>query len=240
MTLPRILLMWFAIGGALPAAGEDRETVDLTRIDRSVSKEPQYSKSPSYCLLVFGTKAEMRVWLVLDGKTLYLDRDGDGDLTDDDEVIEDTGRYYPTFAVDTLTSRDGRVYRNLRVSKSADGFRISAAIPDKGMQVVASVQPAKIEFAAAAKEAPIVHFDGPPRIIQYSDNRVISRDPNRGSDRDRALRIMVGTPGLGAGTFAAYHCKMCNQHGPLSAKFEFHSDSGGSQIELTETLMKIG
>lgn len=53
-------------------------------IDRSPpKKEPPYqSKEPGYCLLVFGPKAKDRVWMVLDGKTLYVDRDGDGDLAD--------------------------------------------------------------------------------------------------------------------------------------------------------------
>jgi hypothetical protein len=34
-----------------------------------------------YCLLVFGPEAKTRVWLVVDGDTLYVDRNGNGDLT---------------------------------------------------------------------------------------------------------------------------------------------------------------
>src|SRR5262249_7325319 len=54
---------------------------DLTKIDRSIKKEPAYRGKPKYCLLVFGPQAQTRVWLVLDGQTLYVDRKGDGDLT---------------------------------------------------------------------------------------------------------------------------------------------------------------
>ena len=55
---------------------------DLAKIDRTIRKEPAYqTKSPRYCLLVFGPEAKTRVWLVLDGDLLYVDRDGDGDLT---------------------------------------------------------------------------------------------------------------------------------------------------------------
>jgi hypothetical protein len=36
-------------------------------------------------LLVFGTDARDRVWLVHDGDTLFVDRNGNGDLTDDGE-----------------------------------------------------------------------------------------------------------------------------------------------------------
>ena len=59
----------------LPAA-------DLTQIERKISKEPAYQSKPKYCLLVFGPEAKTRVWLVIDGDTLYVDRNGTGDLTE--------------------------------------------------------------------------------------------------------------------------------------------------------------
>ena len=43
---------------------------------------PYQSKSPKYALLIFGPEARTRIWLVLDGTTLYVDRNGNGDLTD--------------------------------------------------------------------------------------------------------------------------------------------------------------
>ena len=71
----------------LALAGQTR-AVDLATIDRSLRKEPAYeSKQPQYCLLVFGTEAKTRVWVVLDGDVLYLDRNGNGDLTDPGERI---------------------------------------------------------------------------------------------------------------------------------------------------------
>ncbi len=36
---------------------------------------------------MFGPEAKTRVWLVLDGKTLHVDRNGNGDLTEDGEKI---------------------------------------------------------------------------------------------------------------------------------------------------------
>ncbi len=57
---------------------------DLAQVERKIAREPAYqTKSPKYCLLVFGLDAKTRVWLVQDGDTLYVDRDGDGDLTGD-------------------------------------------------------------------------------------------------------------------------------------------------------------
>jgi hypothetical protein len=66
----------------------------LERIERTIARQPAYAaKEPKYCLLVFGPKAETRVWLVLDlpydplrekpgpKDVLYADLAGDGDLT---------------------------------------------------------------------------------------------------------------------------------------------------------------
>jgi hypothetical protein len=58
---------------------------DLTKIDRAIAKEPAYQSKPKYCLLVCGPEAKVRIWLVLDGDVLYVDRNGNGDLTEKDE-----------------------------------------------------------------------------------------------------------------------------------------------------------
>src|SRR5262249_59807388 len=68
---------------AQPALG-----VDLTKIDRTIAKEPAYqSKSPSYGLLVFGPEAKSRAWVVLDGDCVYVDRNCNGDLTEEGERL---------------------------------------------------------------------------------------------------------------------------------------------------------
>jgi len=62
--------------------------VELSSIDRSLRREPVYqSKAPHYALLVFGPRAEHRCWLVVDGDRLYLDRNGNGDLTEAGECL---------------------------------------------------------------------------------------------------------------------------------------------------------
>jgi hypothetical protein len=66
--------------------------VDLTKVDRGIAKEPKYQNQPRYALLVFGPKANSRAWLVMDGEdVLYVDRNGNGDLTEEGErVVVDT------------------------------------------------------------------------------------------------------------------------------------------------------
>jgi RNA polymerase sigma factor (sigma-70 family) len=59
----------------------------LAKVDRTFKKEPAYKAKPKYCLLAFGPQAKQRVWLVLDGDTLYVDRNGNGDLTEEGERV---------------------------------------------------------------------------------------------------------------------------------------------------------
>jgi hypothetical protein len=66
----------------------DDMSVRLRESAVPIVKEPTYTATPSYALLVFGEDVKHQSWLVMDGeRTLYLDRNGDGDLTGPDEQI---------------------------------------------------------------------------------------------------------------------------------------------------------
>jgi hypothetical protein len=79
--------VWTCLSAVIGLALSGRAgAADSPGIDRSIRKEPAYeSKAPLYCLVVFGAEAKVRVWLVLDGDTLYVDRNGNGDLTEPGE-----------------------------------------------------------------------------------------------------------------------------------------------------------
>jgi len=79
--LPMALTVTCLALGSLPAFA-----VDLNPVPRRIAKEPSYqSAAPRYCRLAFGPDAAHHVWLVLDGDTLYVDRNGNGDLTEGGE-----------------------------------------------------------------------------------------------------------------------------------------------------------
>jgi hypothetical protein len=114
------------VGLLAPSAAADP---DLTKLDRAIKREPVYqTKAPRYCLLVFGPEARTRVWLVLDGDVLYVDRNGNGDLTEPDERFTarstpgDAGPTYP-FAeireypvIDQIPTDGGRKYTRFHVT----------------------------------------------------------------------------------------------------------------------------
>lgn len=58
------------------------------KVERTIKKEPAYrSKAPRYGLLAFGPSPAERVWLVCDGDLIYVDRNGNGDLTEPGEKV---------------------------------------------------------------------------------------------------------------------------------------------------------
>lgn len=78
------------------ATAHAAEPPELARIERQIKRQPAYAaEKPLFGLYVFGPTAESRVWAVLDKSAaekdqydvLYFDRDGDGDLTEEDERI---------------------------------------------------------------------------------------------------------------------------------------------------------
>src|SRR6516225_5854504 len=93
------------------------------KVDRSIAKEPVYqTKAPKYALLVFGPEGKDRVWLVLDGDTLYVDRKGNGDLTEPGKKVaaekragRDPKEDGCAFKVGELTV-GGRTHKGLRMS----------------------------------------------------------------------------------------------------------------------------
>jgi hypothetical protein len=209
---------------------------DLKSIERVIQKEPVYAtKTPRYCLLVFGPEAKKRVWLVLDGESLYVDRSGNGDLTepgkkqtpkktdgtDDETLTFEVG----DIADGKLVHHDFRVYlvalsgyskafrdlpevqKALKHNPKARGVIITVETASaehsgdgRGGRLIQSAslydQQGLLQFADRAADAPIIHFGGPWQIMISTDKPALRRG------RECEITCVVGTPGLGAGTFA--------------------------------------
>lgn len=203
-------------------ASASARAADLTRIDRTLAREPVYqTRTPRYCLVVFGAEAKARVWLVLDGKVLYVDRNGDGDLTGADERVEinpkravfETTSLNPAgseFQYSDLLVRvkdKGRceIYlsRKVRFPQRLPAPRRQALTALAGFTEMSSrawmsrenIEEYDFRFGDSAKEAPIVHVDGPLTLRPLFTNQVFVRG------KLSRFPVMVGTPGLGKGTF---------------------------------------
>jgi hypothetical protein len=162
------------------------------------------------------------MWLVLDGQVLYVDRNGDGDLTGTDESLAmdpNRGGFATTalkpagskFEYSDLLVRvkdGGRCEIHLRRKahfpqrKSSDS-ELQALTAMVGFTAVSSrewmdradIEEYDFQFGDSAREAPIVHVDGPLTLRPLFTNQVFERGVRT------HFPVMVGTPGLGKGTF---------------------------------------
>jgi hypothetical protein len=202
------------------ATAGDRAT-DLTKIDRTIAKEPAYKSKPKYCLVVFGPEAKMRVWLVLDGDVLYVDRNGNGDLTEGGESLVAapiTGHHTKgrVWKVGDLAAPGGKViYKGLTVSDVSGGvdgrfdslgLGIAVNVPigsTRALQCAGSaIHPSagyNLRFADRPKDAPLIHFGGPLRIMLVQPER-FTAGVKAGEKYE--LKAYVGTPGLDKDTAA--------------------------------------
>jgi hypothetical protein len=74
-----------------PAGREGRvrgAALDFDKVDRRIAREPAYRDKPLYGLALLGPDGKARVWMALDGERLYVDRNCNGDLTDDGPPAE--------------------------------------------------------------------------------------------------------------------------------------------------------
>ena len=189
--------------------GQPAVAADLSKIDRTIAKEPAYqSKAPCYCLLVFGPEAKTRIWLVLDGRVLYVDRNGNGDLTDKGKRFEARwtsgndsygGR---EFEIPELTESGGKT-RHSNLSVRAWRYkdrpavcRVSINLAAKRTQSTGFGQ-GTFELAERPKDAPVVHFNGPLTMTLGEGQALFGP-----SDTPASLSAWIGTAGLGKGTFA--------------------------------------
>jgi hypothetical protein len=214
---------------------------DLTRIDRTIAKEPAYqSKSPSYGLLVFGPEAKSRTWVVLDGDVLYVDRNCNGDLTEDGERLviknpkrnRDKKKPGTSSAVDSVSvvikDRDGAKHR-LTFRLTNTGVGIDAKC--HGSQYVGSTYRDDLVFAARPQDAPIVHLNGPLTLQLVDPPRQWS--PGESVD----LVVLFGTPGLGKGTFAYMIQGFPSRP---TAEIQFPAKDPGAKPQVVKVALKEG
>jgi hypothetical protein len=201
----------FLLAAVLLAGVSRTDAADLSKIDRTISREPAYqSRSPRYCLLVFGPEAKTRVWLVQDGEALYVDRNDNGDLTEVGERVA-AKKIGQTQQFEVGDIREG--------PSTHTGLVVMQPSPSSGMVVTVKVEPRpkpgakplgadrimyiagadadhQLRFAERSQDAPILHFNGPWTMA-------IQRKPVLTAGHTTELLTGVGTPGLGPGTFAA-------------------------------------
>lgn len=203
--------------------------MELTKLDRSTRQEPAYrSKTPKYCLLVFGPEAGTRVWMVLDGDRLFVDRNGNGDLTDDggpiaalegagqlEEKVYELGEIHEgtlthknlslrVRKIDYLASAFDAVKQWLAKSPGTKGYLLSAEIEMPGWKGDGSGGRVR-QYAGFLDPSGVLAFADCPQeapILPFRGPWQISLREHTPLTigRTNELVLRIGTQGLGAGT----------------------------------------
>jgi hypothetical protein len=206
--IPMKVVCWLVVLTCAPFWCLTAPAGDFGKVDRTPKKEPAYqSKAPKYCMLEFGPQAKTRVWLVLDGDTLYIDRNGNGDLTEKGECIKKKGAL-GQFMAGEVVDVDGKTkHTNVMVMhQTEDGLTITfvtAMVAGKHMFMAGIDSLGTLRFADRPQDAPIIHFGGELRMGLNAKFSKSEKEELVRSDKAEELYAWIGTPGLGKGTFAA-------------------------------------
>jgi hypothetical protein len=188
---------------ALLLAAAPAAALDFGKIDRRIAREPTYRDKPLYGLALLGPDGTTRVWMALDGERLDVDRNCNGDLTDDGPPAElkDKASDPASFEIIEVSPDGGRtVYKfdvalwgrpSLRRGATREPFNQSVHVtfPDGRYFGAWGDHLKPLLFAAAPKDAPVLHFGGPLRM-GFEIRQPLVREAG-----GLKLSACVGTPG---------------------------------------------
>ena len=192
--------------------------VELRDNAYSLTTEPKYQGQPQFALMVFGEDAKEQKWLVLDGDTIYVDRNGNGDLTDADEMIKVdelatkqmtvAGDEYLRFDIFKLGELSGNEYQ---INVWVENPNFVAPVDDHEMLVEFRKERKKygwksaslfrttnggaqipVLFCPTLEDAQISHIDGPLTYdLKWGDRQALYRN-----SANNNFDIHIGTTGV--------------------------------------------
>jgi hypothetical protein len=204
MNTPRLL---FAIATtlccALPFLDQARASTNMvSHFDRTIIKEPAYQSTPKYSLITLGYSGDVKVWMVEDGKRLFVDKNANGDMTDDGPPIEpsnvrDLGanRCDFEYLLDAITPTNGSrhtsfVLRRWNYNEKEDSYGLSLSV-DGQMPMYAGWF--GTFWSTNREKAPVIHFGGPftPKLLRRIEFTI--------GETQQRLSLCFLNPGSGAG-----------------------------------------
>ena len=169
----------FAITTVLSFTGQAPASTNVaSRIDHTIIKEPQYQSTPKYCLITVGNGT--KVWMVEDGKRLFVDKNANGDLTDDGPPIEpsnvrnlDANSRDFKYVLDAITPTNGPrhtrfVLNRWNYNQKEDEYGLSLWV-DGDLPMYAGWF--GTFWSTSRETAPVVHFGGPftPHLLRRKE-----------------------------------------------------------------------
>lgn len=162
-------------GEPSPVEANAARALERIKAEYRLKKEPAYQGTVQYCLLLLGRHAQTRLWLASDGKTLFVDKNGDGDLTQPGEAIpfkpDENGGFaflmadrFPGHGGDGPHTRLHIAVRQHDWQKNKGGYWALRATIDGQYPMYAFSH----KFAQKHEQAPVIHLGGPLHLGLYN------------------------------------------------------------------------
>jgi hypothetical protein len=229
-----VVLVW-------SASADAAELPDLAKLDRNIFKEPAYNAKPLYGLLVFGPKADRRVWIVLDKSKrdgpsydiLYVDRNADGDLTASDErLVAKAAEGFPVFGLAELKDpATGAIHSEFRVRLTGDHPDAMVSLKWRGKMKMGGGYPPDpgeyMRLSPKPETAPVVWFqgDGPFRFQRWYGGKL-----SIGGADD--FKVFLGQIGWGPSSFCAFQEHVLPADEAVHATLIFTDKDGKERREI--------
>jgi hypothetical protein len=154
-----------------------------SHVDHTITKEPAYHSTPKYSLITLGYSGDLKVWMIEDGKRLFVDKNANGDMTDDGPPIEpskvrhlDATRWDLEYVLDAIEPTNGSrhtsfVLRRWNYNDKEDEYGLSLSVDGK-MPMYAGWF--GTFWSTNREAAPVLHFGGPftPKMLRRKEFRI--------------------------------------------------------------------
>ena len=211
----------------------------VSHLDRTILKEPTYQSTPKYCLLTFGNSGDVRVWMVEDGKRLFVDKNANGDLTDDGPPIEpsnvrhiDANRWDFDYVLDAITPTNGSrdtsfVLRRWNYGDKADSYGLSLSV---GGQIPMYAGWFGTFWATNRAQAPVIHFGGPltPKLLRRKEFTI--------GETQKQLDLCFLNPGSGPGAESLLSIDALPRDALLNVNIEWPTAGGSASLRTSYLL----
>ena len=224
---------------ALPLAHQARASTNaISHVDRTISKEPAYQSTPKYGLITLGSN-NVKVWMVEDGRRLFIDRNANGDLTDDGPPIEpsnvrrlDAKQWDFEYLLDAITPANGRqhsnfVLRRWNYNDKEDSYGLSLSV---GGQLPMYAGWFGTFWSTKREHAPVIHFGGPftPKVLR--------REVFTLGETKQRLSLCFVNPGSGEGAVSRLSIDALPRSVVPKLTIEWPTAEGGMPLRTSHLL----
>jgi hypothetical protein len=196
---------------------------------------------PKYSVIELGTSGEVKVWMIEDGKRLFVDRNANGDLTDDGPAIQPSNvrsigakSWDFNYLLDAITPASGPRHtsfdlRRWNYGDKEDSYGLSLSVEGKLPMYAGWFG---TFWSAKHETAPVIHFHGPftPRLLR---EKAFTLGPSR-----RRLSLAFINPAPDQGRIHGSASKPCLRNLVPKLIIEWPTAADGSPLrtshELTE------